>query len=72
MIFLNMVTCNPILACSPILAFAAEQPGLNNKEKLILPKLRSYNRMNLEKTADTVLLSMFMRTNGKCNDSHAP
>ena len=32
------------------------------------------NRENLQckKTADLVLLCLFMRTNGKCNNSHAP
>ena len=32
------------------------------------------NRENLQykKTADSVLFSLFMRTNVKCNDSHAP
>ena len=32
------------------------------------------NRENLQyyKTADSVLLSLFMRANGKCNNSHAP
>ena len=32
------------------------------------------NRENIlyTKTADSVLLSLFMRTNGKCNNSHAP
>ena len=32
------------------------------------------NRENLQykKTADSALLSLFMRTNGKCNNSHAP
>ena len=34
----------------------------------------SRNRENLQykKTADLVLLSLLMRTNGKCKDSHAP
>ena len=44
-------------------------PPLNNLEN------RSFrNRENLfyKKTADSVLLSLFMRTNGKCNKSHAP
>ena len=38
-------------------------------------KNRSFrNRENLQykKTAGSVLLSLFMRTNGKCNNSHAP
>ena len=32
------------------------------------------NRENLKnkKKADSVLLNLFMRTNGECNDSHAP
>ena len=32
------------------------------------------NRENLKykKTADSVLLSLFMKTNGKCYNSHAP
>ena len=32
------------------------------------------NRENLlyKKAADSVLLSLFMRTNGKCNNCHAP
>ena len=43
--------------------------------KIIWKKNRSFrNRENLKykKTTDSVLLSLFMRTNEKCNNSHAP
>ena len=42
---------------------------------LIIWKNRSFwNRENLQykKTADSLILSLFMRTNGMCNNSHAP
>ena len=38
--------------------------------KRILQKYRE--KLHYKKTADSVLLSLFMRTNGKCNNSHAP
>ena len=28
--------------------------------------------LQYKKTADSVILSLFVRTNGKCNNSHAP
>ena len=43
--------------------------------KYIIWKIRSLrNRENLQykKTTDSVLLYLFMRTNGKCNNSHTP
>ena len=33
---------------------------------------RNKENLQYKKTADSVLLSLFMRTNGKCNNSHAP
>ena len=33
---------------------------------------RNTENLQYKKTADSVLLSMFMRPNGKCNNSHAP
>ena len=33
---------------------------------------RNTENLRYMKTADSVLLSLFMRTNGKCNNSHAP
>ena len=44
-------------------------PLLKNLEKRILQKQRE---PIYTKTADSVLLSLFMRTNGKCNNYHAP
>ena len=42
--------------------------------QIIRKKVSFRNIENLQnkKTADSVLLSLFMRTNGKCNNSHAP
>ena len=34
--------------------------------------LRNRENLQYKKTADSVLLSLFMRTNRKCNNSHAP
>ena len=42
---------------------------LNNLEYRIL---RSRENLRYKKTADLALLSLFMRINGKCNNSHAP
>ena len=33
---------------------------------------RNRENLQLKKTADSVLLNLFMRTNGKCNISYAP
>ena len=43
---------------------------LNNLENTPSESEKTYNKY--KKTADSVLLSLFMRTNGKCNNSHAP
>ena len=42
--------------------------------QIILKNGSLRNRVNLhyKKTADSILLSLFMRTNGKCNNSHDP
>ena len=48
---------------------------LGKGENRIIWKNGSFrNRENLQnkKTADSVLLSLFIETNGKCNNSHAP
>ena len=33
---------------------------------------RNIENLQFKKTANSVLLSLFIRTNGKCNKSHAP
>ena len=34
--------------------------------------LRNRENLQYKKSADSVLLRLLMRTNGKCNNSHAP
>ena len=41
----------------------------NNLEKTDPSEIEN---LQYKKTADSVVLRLFMRTNGKCNNSHAP
>ena len=56
------------------LLIIASSPSLNHKniEKNNNRSFRNREDLQYKKTADSVLLSLFMRTNGKCNNSHAP
>ena len=44
-------------------------PPLNNLEN---GSVRNRENLQYKKTADSVLLSLFMRNNEKCNNSHVP
>ena len=39
---------------------------------LVNGSFRNKENLQYKKTTDSVLLSLFMRTNGKCNNSHVP
>ena len=73
----NVSLCNSPISNGHIIVFMVSLRGqlsYTYRKQIIWKKGSFRNRENLQykKTADLVLLSLCMRTNGKCNNSHAP
>ena len=72
-----VLDCIDSSSLHPYLLYLARQwsvefsePNLNNLDKTGSFRIRE--NLQYKKTADSVLLSLFMRTNVKCNNYHAP